>query len=88
MKKQFGLLLLLTSALAMTACSKPDTAQSESEASAVETHEQTSAEQQAAIDALDQPVLDEKNQDVAAEIADAPADSATPEIAASEPVAQ
>ena len=36
-----------------------------------------SPEQQAAIDAIDKPVLDEKNTDVPAEIANAPADAAT-----------
>ena len=35
-------------------------------------------EQQAAIDALDQPILDEKNTDIPAEKANAPADAATP----------
>ena len=39
--------------------------------------EKITAEQQAAIDAIDQPVLDEKNTDVAAEIANLPADEAT-----------
>ncbi len=38
---------------------------------------QTTPEQQTAIDALDKPVLDEKIQDVPAEIANAPADEAT-----------
>ena len=45
-------------------------------------------EQQAAIDAIDQPILDEHNTDVAPEIANADADEATPdtEVAASEAV--
>ena len=88
MKKQFGFMLLLTSALAMTACSKPDTAQSESEVSVVDTHEQTSAEQQAAIDALDKPILDEKNQDVPAEVSGVLADAATVENESSAAISQ
>lgn len=81
-------MLLLTSALAMTACSKPDTAQSESETSVVDTHEQTSAEQQAAIDALDKPILDEKNKDVPAEVSGVLADAATVENESSAAISQ
>ena len=36
-------------------------------------------EQQAAIDSLDQPVLNEKNTDVPTEVANAAADAATPD---------
>ncbi len=46
-----------------------------SETAAVE--EAVTAEQQAAIDAIDQPELDEKNKDIPAEVANAPADAAT-----------
>jgi hypothetical protein len=35
-------------------------------------------EQQAAIDALDKPVMDEKNTDIPESVANAPADAATP----------
>jgi hypothetical protein len=76
--------------LALTACAKKDEApKTETEASAPVADETVSAEQQAAIDAIDQPILDENNTDVAAEIANADADEATAdaELATSEAVA-
>ena len=72
---------LLVAPLALTACAKKDAATSEQQASStaqVAESDQTTPEQQAAIDKLDKPVLDEKNTDVPAEKANAPADVATP----------
>lgn len=68
--------------LALTACSKqeqaPASEQVDASAVASTDSEQLSPEQQAAIDAIDKPVMDEKNTDVPAEKANAPADAATP----------
>ena len=79
MKQQLALAALLATSLALTACSKPEQAPAtETDASAVvEDSAQVTPEQQAEIDAIDKPVLDEKNTDVPAEIANAPADAAT-----------
>lgn len=78
MKKQLTLAALLAASLALTACAKQEnTPAAEAEASAAVADETVTPEQQAAIDAIDQPVLDEKNTDVPAEIANAPADAAT-----------
>jgi hypothetical protein len=94
MKQQLTLAALLAASLALTACAKKENApaaEAETGASAVVESETISPEQQAAIDAIDQPILDEKNTDVPAEIANAPADEATADesvAAASEPAAQ
>ncbi|MBO3659650.1 hypothetical protein J5N53_00565 [Acinetobacter variabilis] len=78
MKKQLTLAALLAASLALTACAKQENAPAaEAEASAAVADETVTPEQQAAIDAIDKPVLDEKNTDVPAEIANAPADAAT-----------
>lgn len=78
MKKQLTLAALLAVSLALTACAKQENAPAaEAEASAAVADETVTPEQQAAIDAIDQPVLDEKNTDIPAEIANAPADAAT-----------
>lgn len=78
MKKQLTLSALLAVSLALTACAKQENAPAaEAEASAAVADETVTPEQQAAIDAIDQPVLDEKNTDIPAEIANAPADAAT-----------
>ena len=79
MKQQLALAALLATSLTLTACSKPEQAPAtETDASAVvEDTAQVTPEQQAEIDAIDKPVLDEKNTDVPAEIANAPADAAT-----------
>ena len=87
MKFKLALATLLIAPLALTACSKQEKAPAAeqgtaSAAVATDTASETvTAEQQAAIDALDQPVLDENNTDVPAEKANAPADAATPEAA-------
>lgn len=78
MKKQLTLAALLAASLVLTACAKQENAPAaEAEASAAVADETVTPEQQAAIDAIDQPVLDEKNTDIPAEIANAPADAAT-----------
>ena len=82
MKKQLALIALLATSFTFTACSKQEKAPaSEVESSEVATsteNDKVTPEQQAAIDAIDQPVLDEKNKDVPAEIANKPADAVTP----------
>ena len=81
MKLKFVLAALIIAPLALTACSKQENAPASEQvavSSAATTESETiSAEQKAAIDALDQPVLDEKNTDIPAEKANAPADVAT-----------
>ena len=90
MNIKLTLAALILVPFALTACSKQEKAPAADQASASEVavseSEQVSPEQQAAIDAIDQPVLDEKNTDIPAEIANAPADQATAdtEVSASE----
>lgn len=78
MKFKFTLAALIIAPIMFTACAKKEEAknaeQQEQTASAVST--QTTPEQQAAIDALDKPNLDEKNTEVAP--------NAASEVAASE----
>ncbi|HJF28189.1 MAG TPA: hypothetical protein K8V79_08090 [Acinetobacter lwoffii] len=79
MKSQLTLAVFLAASLGLTACAKKESApvaEAESSAAAT-TEEQVSPEQQAAIDAIDKPVLDEKNTDIPADVANAPADEAT-----------
>lgn len=77
MTSKLTLVALLTASLALTACSKKQDTTSTTSAENSAATEKITPEQQAAIDAIDQPVLDEKNTDVAAEIANLPADEAT-----------
>ena len=86
MNLKLTLAALLIAPLALTACAKKDEAPKRD--AAVE--EKVTPEQQAAIDSLDKPVMDEKNTDVPAEVANADADSATPatEAEASQAAAQ
>ncbi|KWQ04992.1 hypothetical protein SE27_06845 [Acinetobacter harbinensis] len=77
MTLKLTLAALLAASLALTACSKKQDTTSATSAENSAATEKITAEQQAAIDAIDQPVLDEKNTDVAAEIANLPADEAT-----------
>ncbi|TCB79302.1 hypothetical protein E0H89_03335 [Acinetobacter sp. ANC 3781] len=88
MNLKLTLAALLIAPLALTACAKKDEAP-KNDAAATTVEEKITPEQQAAIDSLDKPVLDEKNTDVPAEIANANADEATPvaEAAASEATA-
>lgn len=81
MNNKFLLAALLVAPLALTACAKKDAATSDQQSASnaqVAESDQTTPEQQAAIDKLDKPVLDEKNTDVPVEKANAPADVATP----------
>lgn len=84
MNQKLTLAALLAASLAFTACAKKDdnATATTTDASAAVASEQISAEQQAAIDAIDQPVLDENNTDVPEDVANAPADAATPDSAA------
>lgn len=84
MNQKLTLAALLAASLAFTACAKKDdnATATTADATAAVASEQISAEQQAAIDAIDQPVLDENNTDVPEEVANAPADAATPDSAA------
>ena len=73
---------LIVVPLFLTACSKQEKAPASHETAASESvteAAQTSVEQQAAIDALDKPVQDEKNTDISASVANAPADAVTAE---------
>lgn len=86
LKLTFAALLIVP--LALTACAKKDEAPKNETVETVVVNEKITPEQQASIDAIDQPILDEHNTDVAPEIANADADEATPdtEVAASEAV--
>lgn len=78
MKQHLTLAALLAASFIFTACTQQkNTPAEEVENTTVVNEETISPEQQAAIDAIDKPVLDEKNTDVPAEIANAPADAAT-----------
>ncbi len=89
MNLKLTLAALLIAPLALTACAKKDEAAKNETAETVAVEEKITPEQQAAIDSLDQPVLDEKNTDIPAEISNVDADAATPAVeqAASEPAA-
>ena len=69
MKQKLACIFLILTPFLLTACGKTETPNDSSEAQVAE----ISKEQQAAIDAIDQPVLDENNTDVAPEIANAEA---------------
>ena len=83
MKMNFKLSIaaLILIPLALTACSKQESAPAAEQSSAseivVDESSQVTAEQQAAIDAIDQPEQDKNNTDIPAGIANAPADQAT-----------
>ena len=80
MKQKILFALVVTSCLGLAACNKQEKAPAstvDSAAPVVAENTQVTAEQQAAINSIDQPVLDEKNTDIPAEIANAPADAAT-----------
>ena len=79
MKLKLTLAALLIAPLALTACSKKEEAPAaEQTQTAAPADEKVTPEQQAAIDAIDKPVMDEKNTDLTAEEANAPAEVATP----------
>ena len=77
MKFKFVLAALIIAPLALTACSKQDKAPASEQLSSSES---VATEQQAAIDALDQPVLDEKNTDIPAAVSNVDADAETPAV--------
>ncbi|WP_312159214.1 hypothetical protein [Acinetobacter sp.] len=77
MNLKLTLAALVILPLTLAACAKKDEAPKTETAASAAADQQTTAEQQKAIDALDKPVLDEKNTDVPAEIANANADEAT-----------
>ena len=77
MKFKLTLAALIIAPIMLTACAKKEEAKNAEPQEQTTSVTQTSPEQQAAIDAIDKPVLDEKNTDVPAEIANAPADAAT-----------
>lgn len=66
MNLKLTLAALLIAPIMLTACAKKDDAQhaGQDTSSAAKEANQTTPEQQAAIDAIDKPVLDEKNTDV------------------------
>lgn len=74
----FAMLLSVPLVLGLSACSKPEQAPASEQIAPEDTATSVSPEQQAAIDAIDKPVLDEKNTDISAEKANAPTDLATP----------
>lgn len=91
MNVKLTLAALLIAPLMLTACAKkddaPKTDAATSGAVAPVESDKVTPEQQAAIDSLDKPVLDEKNTDVPAEVANKAADAATPEAGAETAVA-
>lgn len=85
MNLKLTLAALLIAPLALTACAKKDEAPKNETVETVVVEEKVTPEQQAVIDSIDQPVLDEKNTDIPAEISnvDADAETAVAEEAAS-----
>ena len=82
MKLQLTLIAILSLPIALTACSKQESAPAADQTSTSEVAVQDTSvtpEQQAAIDAIDKPLQDEHNTDVPEEVANAPADQATAE---------
>ena len=70
MKLKLTLAALILGPLLFTGCAKKDAPANTEQPAATEAAT-VSAEQQAAIDAIDQPVMDENNTDVPAEVANA-----------------
>ena len=70
MKFKITLAALILGPLLFTGCAKKDAPANAEQAAETEVAT-VSAEQQAAIDAIDQPVMDENNTDVPAEVANA-----------------
>ena len=88
MKLKITLAALILGPLLLTGCGKKE-APAETAAAEVATTEAASItpEQQAAIDSIDQPILDDKNTDIPIEVSNAAADVATAEVNGSEAVA-
>ena len=89
MNLKLTLAALMMASLALTACSKKEDTAKNDTATDSAVVEKVSPAQQAAIDSIDPPILDEKNTDVPAHIANADTDqaSATVEQSASEATA-
>ena len=78
MIKTLGLMVVISTVLTLAACAKQENSKASEQATPAHVEqEQVSLEQQAAIDALDQPILDEKNTDIRAEMAKQPEGEAT-----------
>jgi uncharacterized protein YcfL len=67
MKQKLACICLILTPFLLTACGKTEAPNTQSESQVAE----ISKEQQAAIDAIDQPVLDENNTDVPKAVAEA-----------------
>ncbi|OTG82915.1 hypothetical protein [Acinetobacter sp. ANC 4648] len=78
MNFKFIFATLIIAPLALTACSKQEKAPASEQTTAATDAAMVTPEQQAVIDTIDKPVLDEKNTDVSAEKANAATDLATP----------
>lgn len=87
MNFKLSIAALILIPFALTACSKQESAPAAQQGSAsevvVDEAAQVTPEQQAAIDAIDQPEQDKNNTDIPADVANAPADQATPDAEAS-----
>ncbi|OTH00638.1 hypothetical protein [Acinetobacter sp. ANC 4973] len=80
MNLKLTLAALLIAPLALTACVKKDEAPKNETAETVAVEEKVTPEQQAVIDSIDQPVLDEKNTDIPAAVSNVDADAETPVV--------
>ena len=80
MNLKLTLAALLIAPLALTACAKKDEAHKNETAETVAVEEKVTPEQQAVIDSIDQPVLDEKNTDIPAAVSNVDADAETPAV--------
>lgn len=80
MNLKLTLAALLIAPLALTACAKKDEAPKHETAETVAVEEKVTPEQQAVIDSIDQPVLDEKNTDIPAAVSNADPDAETPAV--------
>ena len=78
MKLKLVLAAIVVIPLTLTACAKKNDAPASHEGQAAPVEEKVTPEQQAAIDALDKPVMDEKNTDIPESVSNTPADAATP----------
>ncbi|MGZ7881363.1 hypothetical protein [Acinetobacter soli] len=78
MKLNILLAALIIAPLTLTACSKKNDAPAAQQGQSAPADEKVTPEQQAAIDALDKPVMDEKNTDIPESVSNTPADAATP----------
>lgn len=91
MNSKLILIACLVLPFALTACSKQEKAPAAEQTSTSEATQElsnVSPEQQAAIDAIDQPLQDENNTDIPQSVANAPADQATADETAAASTAQ